>query len=87
MLANIVGREMGSVTGKNLFNIVNEFGLDPWQCSSLELKKVYSYYMVQEADKRRLPFLVKLLDQRIDMDACGEKTKAVSEMMESLSAN
>ena len=87
MLANIVGREMGSVTGKNLFNIENEFGLDPWQCSSLELKKVYSYYMVPEADKWRLPFLVKLLDQRIDMDACGEKTKAVSELIESLSSN
>ena len=71
MLANIVGRDMGSVTGKNLFKIENEFGLDPWQCS-LELKKVYSYYMVQEADKRRLPFLVKLLEQRIDIHACGE---------------
>jgi hypothetical protein len=38
MLANIVGRNMGSVTGKNLYNLENEFGLDPGQCSPGEIR-------------------------------------------------
>ena len=50
MMANLVGRDMGSVTGKNLYNIECEFGLDPWKCSPWELKKVYKYYTVPDAD-------------------------------------
>ena len=39
MLANTVGRDLGSVTGKNLFNVECEFDLDPLNCSPEVLKK------------------------------------------------
>ena len=84
MLANIVGRDMGSVTGKNLHNIESEFALDPWQCSPGEIKQNYNYYEVPEMDKWRLPMLVKLLDQRLEMQICEDNTKTISELIDSL---
>ena len=33
MLASTVGRDLGSVTGKNLYSVECEIDLDPWQCS------------------------------------------------------
>ena len=84
MLANIVGRDMGSVTGKNLYNIETEFNLDPWKCSPGEVKRVYSYYSVPEMDKWRLPLLVKLLDQKLEMEICEDNTKTIRELIDSL---
>ena len=49
MLASTVGRDLGSVTGKNLYNVECEFDLDPLQCSPELLKRQYSYYLVPEA--------------------------------------
>ena len=84
MLANIVGRDLGSVTGKNLYNIEREFGLDPWRCYPGEIKRAYCYYMVPEMDMWRLPLLVKLLDQKLEMETCEENTKTIRELIDSL---
>ena len=84
MLANTVGRDLGSVTGKNLFNVECEFDLDPWNCSPEVLKKKYSYYSVPDVDKWRLPLLVKPLEPKMEMEACEENSKSIRELIDSL---
>ena len=84
LLASVVGRDTVSVTGSNLIILENEFGLDPWVSSSFQLAENYGDYNVPEEDEWRLPFLVKLLDQRREMIAMNEKTKTISELIDSL---
>ena len=84
MLANTVGRDLGSVTGKNLFNVECEFDLDPWNCSPEVLKKKYCHYSVPDVDKWRLPLLVNLLEQKREMEACEENSKSIRELIDFL---
>ena len=70
LLANVV--ERGSVTGTNLINLEEEFGLDPWVSSSSQLADQYSIYGV------------KLLGQKRPMQTMNEKTKTISELIDSL---
>ena len=84
LLANLVARDAGAVTGSNLLNIEAEFGVDPWNCSSAQLADKYKVYDVPDEDQWRLPLLVKLLDQRREISACEERTKTVSELIDSL---
>ena len=84
LIANIVARDAGSVTGANLLRIEEEFGLDPWVTSSDQLAEEYKEYAVPVGDEWRLPLLVKLLDQRRDMISCEENSKTVSELIDSL---
>ena len=84
MLASLVGRDAGSVTGANLVNIEEEFGLDPWVSSSAQLGEKYSCYSVPADDSWRLPLLVKLLDQKREMTICEENTMTISELIDSL---
>jgi hypothetical protein len=84
ILANLAGRDVGSVTGANLLNIGTEFDLDPWTCSPGQLKEKYNFYQVPAEDEWRLPLLVKLLNQRMEMRACDEATTTISELIDSL---
>ena len=81
MLADLVGRDAGSVTGSNLINLEEEFGLDPWSSSSSQLAAQYSCYVVPAADGWRLPLLVKLLEKKRDMETMNEKTKTISDLI------
>ena len=84
LLANLVARDAGSVTAKNLSNIENEFELDPWVSSSAQLREKYTFYRVPEEDKWRAPLLVKLLDQKNEMTTMKENSKTISEVIDSL---
>ena len=84
ILANLVARDAGSVTGSNLLKIEEEFRLDPWASTSAELASRYKCYVVPAEDEWRLPLLIKLLDQRREMYVCEEKTKSISELIDSL---
>ena len=84
LLANVVGCDAGSVTGSNLINLEEEFGLDPWTSSSSQLAEKYSGYEIPAEDGWRLPLLVKLLDQKREMEVMNEKTKTISELIDSL---
>ena len=77
-------RDAGSVTGQNLLNIEEEFGLDPWVSSSAQLGEKYCQYTVPDEDRWRLPLLVKLLDQKRDMAVMEENTRTISELIDSL---
>ena len=80
ILANLAGRDVGSVTGANLLNIGTEFDLDPWTCSPAQLKEKYNFYPVPTENEWRLPLLVKLLNQRMELRACDETTTTISEL-------
>ena len=84
LLANVVGRDVGSVTGSNLINLEEEFRLDPWVSSSSQLAEQYNSYGVPAEDDWRLPLLVKLLDQKREMEIMNEKTKSIAELIDSL---
>ena len=64
LLANVVGKDMGSVTGSNLFHLREVFSLDPWTQPVGLFKIMYSGYTVPEVDSWRLPLLKRLLDQQ-----------------------
>ena len=80
ILANLAGRDVGSVTGANLLNIGTEFDLDPWTCSPGQFKEKYNFHPVPAEDEWRLPLLVKLLNQRMEMRCCDETTTTISEL-------
>ena len=84
LLADLVGRDAGSVTGQNLLNIEEEFELDPRVSSSFQLGEKYCLYHVPDEDRWMLSFLVKLLDQNRDMAVMEENTKTISELIDSL---
>ena len=84
LLAKVVGKDMGSVTGQNLAHLREEFQLDPWTQSVGEFKKEYTGYMVPEVDRWRLPLLQRLLEQRREMEACGEEVEEMTSLIDSL---
>jgi hypothetical protein len=49
-----------------------------------QLAERYKCYCVPAEDEWRLPLLVNLLDQRREMSVCEERTKSISEMIDSL---
>ena len=84
VLANVVGRDMGSVTGRNLLHLKDVFNLDPWTESVGKFKKMYTGYLVPEVDSWRLTLLERLLAQRREMVVCEEEVEAITELIESL---
>ena len=84
ILARIAGTDGGSITGKNLRNIEDEFQLCPWTNSSETFKRCYKGYMVPTEDSWRLPLLGKLIGQRREMKFCEEETSTITGLIDSL---
>ena len=84
VLANTSSADGGSVTGRNLRNIQQEFNLCPWTSSLVSFKKNYNGYKVPDEDKWRLPFLGKLIEQCREMTTCGEDTSTITGLIDSL---
>ena len=84
ILANIVGSDAASVTGKNLCQFKSEFNLCPWTDSIGSFKKMYMGYQVPAEDMWRLPFLLKLINQRREMFICDEDSSSITELINSL---
>ena len=84
VLASVVGRDMGSVTGRNLVHLQDVFNLDPWTKSVGHFKKMYTGYLVPEVDSWRLPMLERLLAQRREMVVCEEEVDAITGLIDSL---
>ena len=84
MLANVAGRDDGSVTESNLTKFEEEFGLDPWVSSPGQLSARYSDYSVPAGDEWRLPLLVKLLDQKREMKVMNKNIKSIIGLIDSL---
>ena len=84
ILANVVGKDEGSVTAGNLAYLKEVFKLDPWTQSMMVFKKMYKGYTVPEVDGWRLPMLEKLLNQRREMAACDEEVDDITGLIDSL---
>ena len=84
IMARVAGSDGGSVTGKNLRNIQEEFNLCPWTSSVESFKRCYKGYKVPSGDSWRIPLLAKLLDQRTEMIICEEDTSTITDLIESL---
>ena len=84
LLAMVVGKDTRSVTGQNLEHLREVFMLDPWIEPVVTFKEKYTGYMVPEVDRWRLPLLQRLLDQRREMEACGEEVEEITGLIDSL---
>ena len=83
-VSHIVADDVRSNTGKNCHNMLQEFNLDPWTASPAALRAKHCQYEVPDLDRWRLPLLTNLLNQRFEIDACGEDTETVDGLIESL---
>ena len=84
IVANIVSRDVRSVTGKNLLLVERESGLDPWRTNSAEVRDKLSSREVPQQDLWRLPLLCQYLNQRREMESCLQDTKEISNLIDSL---
>ena len=91
VMANIMGRDMQSCTGLNLAFLREETGLDPWSCTSKQVKvamaKENMLAVVPRQDQWRLPFLARLLVERGERYYRCEDTDWLTEQIDALCAN
>ena len=90
-MAFFTGRDLRTVTGRNLRFLKDESGLDPWSESPARIKKVLAEMQdeVPIGDEWRLPYLGKLLEQRqrAHYSDCTSETERLSELIDSLCMN
>ena len=69
VLVHLVGRDIRTTTGNNLHLVKDLSGLDPWSCTSKEIKEKLAerIKLAPDQDLWRIPYLSKLLEQRGDM--------------------
>ena len=86
LVANLVGRDMGSTTGSNISKLAQETGTNPWSASSSMTTQALEKgtIMVPNEDNWRLPLLDKLLVQRYEMEMQVTNTDAIQDMIDSL---
>ena len=79
LVANLVGRDVQSTTGKNIARLPEETGLNPWVATPFMIKKLLmeNEATVPVEDKWRLPLLEKLILQRYAMENQLEDTKDI----------
>ena len=92
ILANLIGRDKRSVTGRNVSQIMEKTGCNVWSDSSVKVKAaLLEAEMVEVAaiDKWRLPYLDVLLQQRQEWHYLGEseEKERVQGLIDSLCVN
>ena len=86
ILANVVGRDVRSTTGKNLWNLGVETGLDIWSVAPglVKTKLMEKAVDIPLRDTWRTGFLGKLLVERGEKIYCGEDVAELDELIDSL---
>ena len=89
VLANIVARDIRTTTGSNLALIREVTVLDPWSCSSGQVRKVLGEVEseVPAQDQWRIAYLEKLLAQRGEWHYQLKDTTELTELIDSLCVN
>ena len=64
IMSEVEARDAGSVTGRNIINIRQEFGKDPRLMTSKELRSRYSGTDVPEGEGWKLDFFSEMLQER-----------------------
>ena len=88
-MVSMVARDLRTCTGNNLEYIRGETGLDPWSCTSRQVRLAVENRLtiVPEQDSWRLPFLAKLLSLRGEQYYQCFDTSRLTEQIESLCVN
>ena len=86
-MANIVARDMGSVTGRNLELIRQETGLNPWSATPAQIRDRLPRKEVPQQDQYRLGLLGKYLSDRRQLETDMADTKEISGLIDSLCIN
>ena len=90
-MAHFVGRDMRTVTGRNLRLIEDETGLSPWIQTSAKIKQVLSSDLdvVPARDQWRIAYLGLLLEQRQEAHYGGHQKEEdrLDQLIESLCIN
>ena len=86
---HLVGRDIRTTTGNNLHLVKDLTGLDPWSCTSRQVKKVLRERLsdAPEQDQWRVPYLGKLLELRGELHHQMMDTAELTELIESLCEN
>ena len=78
-MSRIAAADVQSVTGKNCYNMMNEFNLEPWAQPAMSFAKEPA----QDAWRPSL-LLSLLMREKYDMDVTGEDVETISGLIESL---
>ena len=89
LLAELVGRDASSTTGKNLVMLERETGLNPWSTTPGQVKDALAAIVkpVPQQDEWRLGCLQKLLVQRYNLKRQALDTEDISTLIDSLCIN
>ena len=89
-LANLMGRDVQTTTGKNIRLIEERSGLSVWSTGQEKLKEAVAeneIVIVDEADKWRIPLLGKLLGQKRELSYLGAELEETNDHINSLCIN
>ena len=85
LIANVVGRDQQSTTGRNLRGIQTETGLNPWLASSFQVKSTLtSQVSYDEKDAWKLSLLENYLIRRQELEEKLQCTEDISDLIYSL---
>ena len=84
LLCRVAASDIRSTLSKNCRNLSDEFGINPWVDSPKKIRFNYKYYSIPEMDSWRIPLMNTLLRERFELDALGEETYTVNELIASL---
>ena len=92
-MACLVGRDLRTVTGRNLRLLQTESGLDPWVQTPATIKKVLrekeDSLGIPPGNEWRVPYLALLLEQKqtAHYGAMEREVERLSELIDSLCIN
>ena len=90
-MSYFTGRDLRTVTGRNLRLIRHETGLDPWTVSPALVKQELhdGYGVVPDGEAWRLSYLGLLLEQRqvAHYSGCEQEKEALTQLIDSLCVN
>ena len=86
LVANLMGHDVSSTTGVNLYRLGQETGLNVWEASPTMVRMALeqSDTLVSDEDRWRLPLLEKLLLQRYNMQTKLQNTSKIQDLIDSL---
>ena len=87
LVANIVSRDMSSVTGRNLSLLRELTGLNPWTATPAQVRERLLLAATPPQDTWRLGLLEKYLATRRRLDRDLEDTKDITSLIDSLCVN
>ena len=86
-MANIVARDMASVTGRNLEILREETGLNPWSATPAQIRESLPKKEVPQQGQYRLGLLEKYLSTRKELESEMADTQEISGLIDSLCVN